>query len=232
MTDLVVYGTGGFAREVHQVVEDLNTDGETWNVLGFLDDDASQEGATIHGLPVLGGRSWLAARAVAVALGIGGSAARWRLVADLSTLNGDIRFPTLVHPLAWIGNRIELGEGSIVCAGSLLTTDLKIGSHVILNLDCTVGHDSYLEDFATYAPSVNISGAVTVGEGCDVGTGASIIQGISIGSWTVIGAGAVVVRDLPSNVTAVGTPANRSRSDRKAGIAVDGPFLDVGSRHR
>lgn len=207
MRDLVIFGTGGSAREVHQLAEDVNADRATWNVLGFLDDDVSKEGGVVHGLPVLGRREWLAARSVAVALGVGSSAARWRLFRDLSTLNPRIEYPTLVHPLASIGDRSELGAGSIVCAGSVLTTDLKVGNHVMLNLACTVSHDSCLEDFVTCAPGVNISGAVTVGEGCDLGTGATVIQGISIGSWAVLGAGAVVVRDIPSNVTAVGMPA-------------------------
>ncbi len=109
--------------------------------------------------------------------------------------------------MAWVGNRIELGEGTIICAGDRLATELSVGDHVQLNLDCTVSHDSFLRDFVTVAPGVNISGAVTVGEGCDLGTGAAIIQGVSIGHWSVVGAGAVVVRDLPANVTAVGAPA-------------------------
>ena len=113
----------------------------------------------------------------------------------------------MIHPLAWLGNRITLGDGTVVCAGNLLTTDMTIGRHVILNLDCTVGHDAVVEDFVTVAPSVNISGNVAIGVGCDLGTGATLIQGVTIGHWTTVGAGAVVVRDLPANVTAVGVPA-------------------------
>jgi sugar O-acyltransferase (sialic acid O-acetyltransferase NeuD family) len=209
MTDVVIFGTGGFAREVHQVVEDLVDDGASWNVVGFLDDDPDAAGTAVHDLPVLGTRGWVADRGeLAVAIGVGSTPVRKRLVADLSSSNPELRFPTLVHPAAWLGNRIELGDGTIVCAGSMLTTDLSLHDHVIVNLDCTVGHDSVLEDFVTVAPSVNISGRVHVGEGCDLGTSSSIIQGITIGGWTIIGAGAVVTRDLPPNVTAVGVPAS------------------------
>ena len=208
MKDLVILGTGGFAREVHQVVEDLQADRSTWNVLGFLDDDPSRTGDVVHELPVLGTSEWLEGRrGISIALGVGVTQARRRAVENIARMNPDVGFPTLIHPRSWIGNRIEVGIGTIVCAGNLLTTDLRLGNHVILNLDCTVGHDSSIEDFVTVAPSVNISGAVHVGEGCDLGTGSTIIQGITIGAWSVIGAGAVVVKDLPPNVTAVGIPA-------------------------
>ena len=208
MTDLVIYGTGGFAREVHQLVEDAVSDGADWNVLGFLDDDPEVTGTLVHDLPILGSRRWLGDRmSHAVAVGVGSTPVRKRLVADLVASNVSLQFPTLVHPATVVGNRIDFGRGTIICAGSMLTTDLRLRDHVIVNLDCTIGHDSVIEDFATLAPSVNISGGVHIGEGCDLGTSSSVIQGVSIGSWTIVGAGAAVTRDLPANVTAVGMPA-------------------------
>ena len=84
---------------------------------------------------------------------------------------------------------------------------MTIGRHVILNLDCTVGHDAVVEDFVTSRPASTSPGNVAIGVGCDLGTGATLIQGVTIGHWTTVGAGAVVVRDLPANVTAVGVPA-------------------------
>jgi sugar O-acyltransferase (sialic acid O-acetyltransferase NeuD family) len=221
--DLVIVGTGGFAREVHQVVEDLNDDGAGWNVLGFLDDEPSRHGTQVHGLPVLGGTDWVRGReGIAVAVGVGATAGRRRVVRVLTRASAAVEFPTLVHPLAWVGNRIDVGTGTIVCAGSLLTTDLRLGDHVIVNLDCTIGHDSSIGDFVTMAPSVNVSGAVEVGEGCDLGTGASIIQGVAIGEWTILGAGSVVTKDLPANVTAVGVPAKPIK-ERPAGWHEDEP---------
>lgn len=205
--DVVIYGTGGFAREVHQVVEDSNAQEQRWNFLGWIDDDAESVGREVHGLAVLGGAAWLAEHPqVGVLVGVGATPARLRIVRSIREVSGN-PFPTLIHPLAWLGNRITLGDGTVVCAGNLLTTDMTIGRHVILNLDCTVGHDSVVEDFVTVAPSVNISGNVAIGVGCDLGTGATLIQGVKIGHWTTVGAGAVVVRDIPANVTAVGVPA-------------------------
>ena len=106
-----------------------------------------------------------------------------------------------------MSDRVFIGEGSIICAGSIITVDIRIGKHVILNLDCTVGHDACLEDFVTVYPSVNVSGNVLVEECAELGTGTQIIQGKKIGAQTIVGAGAVVVKDLPEKCTAVGSPA-------------------------
>lgn len=205
MTDLVLFGTGGFAREVLQIALDINAHEPTWNVLGFLD-DAPSPPESVHGLPVLGGAEWLQDRSdVRVSIAIGAPAAKRKVARRAADYGAE--FATLVHPRAWVGRRVEIGEGSTVCAGVSVTTDIEMGRHVILNLGCTVGHDAVVGDFVTAAPSVNISGAVDVGEGTDLGTGSAIIQGVTIGAWTVVGAGAVVVKPIPPNVTAVGAPA-------------------------
>ena len=215
MKDLVIFGTGGFAREVHQVALDLGAEGAGWNVLGFLDGNVERHGTSVHELPVLGDETWLTGRSdVWVVVAIGSTPSKQRVVRALERA-GCRRFASLVHPRAWVGNGVQVGEGTLICAGTLITTDIRIGRHVILNLDCTVGHDAELGDYVTVAPSVNISGAVRVGEGCDLGTGSTVIQGIRIGHWSVVGAGAVVVRDLEPNVTAVGVPAKpiKTRSE-------------------
>lgn len=113
----------------------------------------------------------------------------------------------MTDPDAKVSVRTEIGEGTIICAGNMITVDIKIGKHNIINLGCTIGHDAVLEDYVTLYPSVNVSGMVHVGHTSELGTGTQIIQGIAIGENTVIGAGTVVVKDIPSDVTAVGSPA-------------------------
>lgn len=70
-----------------------------------------------------------------------------------------------------------------------------------------MSHDTKLGDYSTLNPGVNLAGNVSIGEGCYLGIGCSVIQSITIGPWTTVGAGAAVTRDLPANVTAVGVPA-------------------------
>ncbi len=212
MTDLVIVGTGGQAREAHAIVEAL---GHSWTVLGFLD-DAAAIGTRVHDLPVLGGVDWLRDQpGMAVCVGVGLTWSRKALVDRASRFDG-MTFPTLIHPTASVGPRVELGQGTLVCPGAVLTTDIGVGEHVLLNFGCTVGHDTVIEGFVTVAPGAHISGAVHIGEGADVGTGASVVQGRSVGAWSLTGAGAAVIEDVPANATVVGVPARVTRQ-RPAG---------------
>ena len=102
---------------------------------------------------------------------------------------------------------VNIGKGCIICAGCILTTDIEIKDFVTLNLMCTVGHDTEIDNDCSFMPSVNISGEVKVNEGVYVGTGAKIINQLEIGNHTIIGAGAVVVKNISANCTAVGVPA-------------------------
>lgn len=204
MGKVVIYGTGGFGREVHQLL--LDSERET-DFVGFIDDNPENHGKLVHDKPVLGGMEWIIQNAdVGVLIGIGNTVVKRRIVKRIKEAIPSAKFPTLMHPTALIGINVEIGEGTIICAGNIITTDIAIGPHVILNLDCTVGHDAILHDYVTVAPSCNISGNVRVGEGCDLGTNSTIIQGKNIGEWSIVGAGAVVVKDIPPNATVVGNP--------------------------
>jgi sugar O-acyltransferase (sialic acid O-acetyltransferase NeuD family) len=200
---------------VLQVALDASEDGEPIRVLGFLDGNTSNHGGELQGYPVLGDERWLAGNpGVAVNIGVGSPAHRRRIVSAIGG-TGHQRFLTLRHPHSWIGRRVEIGAGSTICAGATVTTDIRLGRHVILNLNITVGHDAVLDDFVTLAPGVHVSGGVLIREGVDIGTGAVTIQNVSIGPWSIVGAGSAIVRDVPPNVTVVGTPGKviRTRDD-------------------
>jgi sugar O-acyltransferase (sialic acid O-acetyltransferase NeuD family) len=125
----------------------------------------------------------------------------------MKTINPDIKFGTVIDPSVEMSDLVTIGEGTIICAHTIITVNIEIGSHVIINLDCTVGHDAVLQDFVTLYPSVNVSGITNTGHAVELGTGMQIIQGKTVGDYSIVGAGAVVVKDIPAKCTAVGSPA-------------------------
>ena len=181
-----------------------------WELLGFLDD--SVEAGQLAGgrYPVLGGLDWLRVHAAAAhaVVAVGASRVRQQIVARLAGVA--VTFATLVHPSVLAPDALQppqLGEGALVLARAILSVNTRIGRHAVVYWGCTVGHDSVLEDFVTLLPCVNISGNCVLEEGTDVGTGCQVIQKLRVHAGTIVGAGAVVVRDLPPNCTAVGVPA-------------------------
>lgn len=206
MKDIIIVGAGGFGREVAWLIEDINYKSNQWNLLGFLDDNAELHGKSLNNIPVLGSIEWLNGKNdIYYVCAIGNPQIKENLVHKCDSYGA--KAATLIHPSVIISKYNEIGDGCIICAGSIITVNIRIGNHVIINIDCTIGHDAIIEDFCTILPSVNVSGAVHLNRNCDIGTGSSIIQGIEIGECTIVGAGAVVAKDLPSNCTAVGVPA-------------------------
>ncbi|MBX7082225.1 MAG: acetyltransferase [Nannocystaceae bacterium] len=205
---VVVLGAGGHAREIADVVLACAAAGQPLQLLGYLDDDARKHGSTIHAGVVLGDLSWLDGPGrdeVCLVSGIGSPAARRRVVAAAQARGR--RFVTLVHPHAQRTDEVTLGEGVVVTAGCVLTHAIRIGAHTHVNRCTTIGHDCVVGAFVHLAPGVVLSGNVTIEDDCDVGTHATVIQGLTVGRGSIVGAGAVVVRSLPPQCTAVGVPA-------------------------
>ena len=207
--NIIIVGAGGFGREVQWLIERINKDKteKKWNLIGYVD-DGMQIGTDVNGVPVLGGIDYLQKlkEPVNAVCAIGNAEIRKKVIQKL-TENERIDFPNLIDPFVQLSEKIKMGRGNIICAGTILTVDIVLQDFVILNLDCTVGHDVQLDSYVTVYPSVNISGNVIVGGACELGTGAQIIQGRVLKEKTIVGAGAVVINDLPGYCTAVGVPA-------------------------
>ena len=208
MNDLLIIGAGGFGREVAWLVERINSVKPSWNLLGFIDDNEDICGKELNGYKVLGGTDALSEYPDAfVACAVGASKIREAIVNRVLELNPDIKFATLIDPSVQMSDYVTIGKGTIVCINTFITVNITIGDHVIINGDCTVGHDAVLSDFVMLYPSVNISGNTFIGRCSELGTGTQIIQGKRVGDYSIIGAGAVIIDDVPSACTAVGVPA-------------------------
>ncbi len=207
MQNIIIVGASGFGREVAWLIERINIKTEKWNILGYLDDNELIQNNTINGYKVLG-------RVCAVTeypdaqfvCAVGAANTRRAIVDKILDINPKAMFATLVDPSVEMSDYVSIGEGSIICAHTILTVNITIGKHVIINLDCTIGHDVVIDDYVTLYPSVNVSGGTRIGNSSELGTGMQIIQGKSIGSEVIAGAGAVVINDIIGSCTVVGVP--------------------------
>lgn len=207
MKNIAIFGAGGFGREVKMLIDQINLNNKQWNFIGYFDDGA-QKNTLINNDKVIGNTNDINAYPdeLFLVFAIGNPSVKRKIISNIQ--NPKIQYPTLIHPNVQIGqDNVTIGIGCIICAGNIITIDVKLGNHIILNLSCTVGHDTVIGDFASFMPGVNISGEVNIKEGVYVGTGAKIINQLEIGENTIIGAGAVVSKSLPDNCTAVGIPA-------------------------
>ncbi len=207
MKKIAIFGAGGFGREVKWLIDDINALEPTWEFIGYFDDDFSHV-KNIDPALFLGGTAVLNdwKEALNIVFAIGNPLVKKKIISNIA--NPVLRFPKLIHPSVMMGRtNVSIGAGTIICAGNIITVDINIGKHVILNLACTVGHDTVIGDYASFMPAVNISGEVIIQEAVYVGTGVKIINQLEIGEETIVGAGAVVAKSLPAKCTAVGIPA-------------------------
>ena len=188
-------GAGGFAREIKAHIGDTT-------MKCFVDDKYWAENSE-YIFPL----SQFDPTQYEVLVAIGDPSDRFKLVASLPK---DTKYFTFIHPSAQLlDSNITIGEGSIVCAGSILTTNIKIGKHAHLNLHTTIGHDCEIGDFFTTAPGVKVSGNCKIDNLVYVGTNASIKQKISITSSSTIGMNAAVVKNITESGIYVGIPAKK-----------------------
>ncbi len=199
---LLLVGAGGLAREVLAA-------GIT-GVTGILDDDVALHGTTIGGVTVLGPVALAAQRDEQLLLCIGPSTARRSVARRLAELGvGDDRSATFVARSARIGSSSDVGAGSILLDGVVVTADATIGRHVVVMPHCTITHDDVLDDFATLAAGVSLGGGVRVGEAAYLGMNCSVRQRLEVGADATVGMGAVVLEHVPAGQTWVGVPARQ-----------------------
>lgn len=155
----------------------------------------------------------------AIVVAIGDNDVRKTVMQRLRTsLPSTVSFPAIVHPAATVGFKASLGEGSVTLAGAVIGPGAQVGEGCIINTCASLDHHGVLADYASLAPGVTCGGNVKIGEGSAISIGATVLHGRSVGRWSVVGAGAVVIDDVPDGVVAYGTPArvvrNREPGDR------------------
>lgn len=205
MKDLIIIGAGDFGREVAALVSNINEAKPEWNFLGFVDDNLT--GSTVEGWPIIGQISCIYEMnpMPLVVIAIANTQSKKRVADQIEKYN--VPLATLIHPSVIVSGISEIGAGSIICAGTILAINTRMGKHTVLNLGCRIGHDTILKDYSSCMPGTNLAGKVVLEEGVYTGLNACVINGITIGAWSTIGAGAAVIQDIPDHSVAVGVPA-------------------------
>ncbi|MBT2293612.1 acetyltransferase [Paenibacillus albidus] len=204
MKKIVIWGAGGHAREVSWLCEELEV-----QVVGFLDERPEMKGQSVDGVPVLGTLADIEVLKHEVELlcaGVGDPALKKRFAYD--TIRSGFRVaPPLIHPQVRLSRRNVIGAGSMIFEGAILSGNIRIGDHVIINRSVSISHDAIIGNYVTLAPGVNLAGNVTIDDGAYIGIGASVREKRHIGCWSMIGGGAFVKEDIPDFTMAAGVPA-------------------------
>ena len=212
MKNIVIVGAGGVGRETSLIIQQINELKSTWNLIGFIDDDVNSWGNVINGYPVIGGMDSLEKLSLDtyVVVAIANYEVKRKIV---NRINNKFKFATIIHPKVYIHDYINIGEGTLIYEGAILTTNIKVGNHVIISPKCGIGHDSIIKDYVSLLWNVNISGNDIIEEGVMMGSASTVIQGKRIGKGSTVGAGAVVIDNIDSYSTVVGVPAKVIKVD-------------------
>lgn len=196
---VIVIGGGGHAKVVVSTLIALEM-----RVQAVYDDDPGKWGKDLCGAKIVGPLADLdSSSEMNAILAIGDNRTRNILAKRFQRF----RWLTVAHPHAFVHSSVSMGKGTVVFAGAVIQPDVVIGDHCIVNTNAAIDHDCVLGDFAHVGPGTCLAGDVSVQEGAFLATGGVAIIGRNIGKWSIVGAGGVVIEDIPDNVTAVGVPA-------------------------
>jgi sugar O-acyltransferase (sialic acid O-acetyltransferase NeuD family) len=185
-----------------------------FEVLGFIDNDPSKKGTDFCGWPVFGGLDVLSAHVgddVSV-VNLHTGSMRVRYEASRFMAERGCRFTNLVHPSVDL-TMTTMGEGNYIQEGTVVQASVVVGDNSSFGALVHVGHESRIGHSAFIAHGCCISGKVNVGDGVFMGTNATVLPRLRIGRWATIGAGSVVIRDVPDYATVVGNPARVIKID-------------------
>ncbi len=195
---IYVVGAGGHGKVAVRAAQESGI-----KVLAIFDDDPSKKGHHLFGVPIVGGLALFQNQApMPTLIAIGDNRQRLSLA-----MNTKHPAATVIHPTAIIDSEAHVGAGVLILAGSIVQVDSIIGDYAIINDRAIVEHDCYVAEGAHISCGACLTGSTRVGRGTLVGANAVLLPQIEVGDFVKIGAGAVVINDIPSHVTAVGVPA-------------------------
>jgi sugar O-acyltransferase (sialic acid O-acetyltransferase NeuD family) len=207
--EVVLWGGTGQAKVVRPIIEHWGS-----RVVAVFDDTPGLV-PPFRDVPLLlgwaGFQSWKAsgdgARDAGFCITIGNPHGRVRLGLHDRLVAEGLRPVSAIHPNAWIEKNAQVGEGAQVMAGAVICAEARVGRQCIINTRASVDHEDVLSDGVELGPAATLCGLVRVGLGAWVCAGATVLPRITIGDDAIVGAGAVVIRDVPANTKVAGIPA-------------------------
>jgi sugar O-acyltransferase (sialic acid O-acetyltransferase NeuD family) len=210
--NIIIIGSSGHAKVIIDIIEKENR----YSIIGLVDNNRKTGEETLgykiigkdRNIPTLMKKHSLAGGIIA----IGDNWIRKQVSDKIKAIAPSFRFITAIHPNAQIGKNVQIGDGTAIMAGVIINPDSRVGRHCILNTNSSLDHDCNLSDFSSLAPNVTTGGNVKIGKYSAVSLGANIIHGITINEHAIIGAGAVVIKDVPKLCINYGVPSKVMRT--------------------
>lgn len=200
---LLIIGASGHGR----VVADIAMKMDRWQEIAFLDDDENIQSPMLIEIIGKSNDAFSYINDYDIFVAIGNNKTRERIQTQLEMAGANIS--TLIHPSAIIGEKVEVGIGTVVMAGVVINCCSSIGEGCIVNTGAVIEHDNVIEDYVHISPGARLAGTVIVGKGSWLGIGTIVSNNVNIISSCKVGAGAVVVKDITEPGTYVGVPVRR-----------------------
>lgn len=211
MKKLILYGAGGFAREVAFMVERINRVRPTYDLLGFVvGEEYYVPGTIIDGYPVVGCGDWLIEHKdeIVCTCVVGEPPAVREQIQEKYEALG-IKFETLISPGVEIHKTVKIADGCIICRGTTFTVDISVGKGSIINEFSGIGHNAYIGDYCCIFGGCSVCGYVKIGNRVKVGGRAYFCPKVKIGDDAIIAAGSVVFTNVKAGRHVLGNPAKK-----------------------
>ena len=199
-----------------ETIREINIQKRTcpnFEVVGFLDNDVNKIGKPFYGFPVLGNLKSCATmdlRAVRF-LNLITRNCQTRLITSREVAEEGGVFTNFIHPNVNL-DMVSIGIGTYIQENAVLQANVKIGNNTAVNAHSVVSHETQLGNSVFLAPGCRLAGCVTIEDGVFIGVGATVMPRLKVGRWSVIGAGSVVIRDVPPYSVVAGNPARIIKS--------------------